>query len=83
MLEEVKGRLSDCGSAILLDSLGDARIGICSRFGREPLALYDYDKIITIFMERDGMDYEGALEFFGLNVGGLWAGDGTPVFAYL
>jgi len=33
-------------------------------------------------MERDGMDYDTASEFFHFNTLGAWAGDGTPLFLW-
>ena len=66
------------------DGFEDALIGMVSRFGMEiPVALYDRRKCLQILMERDGMDYEGAVEFFDFNVIGEMAGEGTPAFADL
>jgi hypothetical protein len=66
------------------DGFEDALIGMVSRFGMEtPVALYDRRKCLQILMERDGMDYEGAVEFFDFNVIGAWVGEGTPAFADL
>ena len=46
-----------------------------------PVALYDTAKCIAILMNRDGMSYDSAIEFFEFNVVSAWMGDGTPVFA--
>jgi len=69
--------------ALLADGLEDALIGIVERFGQPPLALYDREKCIQIFMDRDGMTWQDAEEFFQLNVIGAWVGNGTPAFATL
>lgn len=69
--------------ALLAEGFEEAFLGFFRRFGIEPIALYDYDKCISILMERDGMTYEGATEFFEYNVIGAWAGKGTPGFAIL
>jgi hypothetical protein len=66
--------------AIALDGLDEAIIGICRRFGADPLLAYGREKCIGIFMRRDGMTHEEAEEWMEFNVEGLWAGDGTPVF---
>jgi hypothetical protein len=68
---------------LLADGLEDALIGYVERFGQPALALYDRDKCIEILMTRDGMDYEGAVEFFEFNTLGAWVGEHTPVFATL
>lgn len=67
--------------ALLWDGFEDALVGICYRFNQAPLALYDKQKCLNILMNRDGMDYEGAVECFEFNTAGAWAGDGTPAYA--
>jgi len=62
------------------DGFDDAIIGVSERFGRSPVIAYDKDKCIQVLMDRDGMDYEDAIEFFNFNVIGAWVGDGTPEF---
>jgi hypothetical protein len=68
---------------LLADGFEEAFIGVVYRFGMEPVALYDRAKCIQILMERDGMTWEGAEEFFSFNVEGAWVGDRTPAFAML
>ena len=62
------------------DGFDDAIIGVSERFGRSPVIAYDKDKCIQVLMDRDGMDYEDAIEFFNFNVIGAWVGEGTPEF---
>ena len=62
------------------DGFDDAIIGVSERFGRSPIVAYDKDKCIQVLMDRDGMDYEDAIEFFNFNVIGAWVGKGTPEF---
>ena len=62
------------------DGFDDAIIGVSERFGRSPVIAYDKDKCIQVLMDRDGMDYEDAIEFFNFNVIGAWVGKGTPEF---
>ena len=66
--------------ALLADGFEDAYIGWCEVFNRPPLAAYDRDKCIEILMERDGMDYEEAEEYFDFNVIDAYEGEYTPVF---
>jgi hypothetical protein len=63
----------------LFDNIEDAFVGVAERFGMGPVATYDYNKCIEIYMQ-DGMTLEEAVEYFNFNVIGLWAGDKTPVF---
>tara|TARA_Y100000310_G_scaffold201530_1_gene201631 strand:+ start:878 stop:1162 length:285 start_codon:yes stop_codon:yes gene_type:complete len=72
---------------LLADGFEGAFIGICERFGMQPVAAYDRDKCIEIIIERSGPNeltdeeaYMEAVEFFDFNVIGAWVGDLTPVF---
>jgi hypothetical protein len=67
--------------ALLADGFEEALVGVCRRFGQNPLAAYDYDKCIEILM-RD-MSYEEAVEYFEFNVIGAYVGENTPVFLEL
>ena len=79
--EEIVAFISDQSpeEVVLFDGIEDAFVGVAERFGMGPVAAYDYDKCIQIYME-DGMTLEGAVEYFGFNTIGLWAGDKTPIF---
>lgn len=66
--------------ALLADGLEDAFVGYGYAFGNRPLAIYDEEKCIEIFMKRDGMPREDAIDFFYYNVKGAFCGDGTPIF---
>ena len=66
--------------AVVLDGLDSALVGICRRFGADPLLAYSREKCIEVFIQRDGMTHEDAEEWMEFNVEGLWAGAGTPVF---
>ena len=73
------------GQAILFPDLEGALVGICTRFGRPPVALYDRKKCLEILMERfeeaEGEDaYQMAVEWFEYNTIGTWAGEYTPAF---
>ena len=65
---------------IIADGFEDAFMGVVEQFNSEPIAVYDKQKCIDILMERDGMDWEGAMEFFDYNVQGAWVGKRTPMF---
>ena len=96
--EEIKEFLEesyyDYPDLLLADGFEDAFIGICHRFGQEPLVAYDRDKCIDILIKdfaegRENLDtldnqevdlYEEAVDYFEYNVIGSWVGDNTPVF---
>ena len=61
------------------DGLDDAIIGVVQRMGIQAIC-YDEDKVIEILMERDGMTYEEAIEYFDFNIAGAWVGESTPFF---
>lgn len=66
--------------ALTADGFDDAIIGIGELCGHPSLVAYDRDKCIQVLMDRDGMDYEEAVEFFDFNVAGAWMGENTPIF---
>lgn len=68
--------------ALICDGFDEAIIGVAERINLGPVAAYSVEKIIQILMERDGMTYEDAYEFFSYNIIGSWMGDHTPVFIY-
>jgi hypothetical protein len=66
--------------AIILDGLDDAIVGVTEEFGNGRRVLYSAEKILNILMERDGMTWEEAVEFYDYNILGLHAGEQNPVF---
>ena len=64
---------------LLADGFEDALIGYGTRFSYG-VAVYSRRKCLDILVERDGMDYEEAVEFFDFNVTGAYVGENTPVF---
>jgi len=73
--------LSNYGEDILTaDGLDDAIIGVGTRCGQPPIAVYDVSKVLDILVDRDGMTYEEAEEYFGFNIEGAWVGGQTPIW---
>ena len=66
--------------AMLADGLDGAIIGYGHQFTNAPVAIYDYDKCIEIFMKDNDWDYEDAMEWMQFNVVGAYVGPGTPIF---
>lgn len=69
-------------NALMADGFEDAIVGISERCGQPSLVVYDADKCIQILMQRDGMDYDEAVEFFSFNTLGSWVGENTPAFLW-
>lgn len=72
----------DYPDILLMDDFDDCIIGVCIRFGQEPIAAYDQWAVIRKLMEQ-GMDEEQAIEYFEFNQLGAWMGDKTPCFVEL
>ena len=68
---------------VLADGFEEAFLGVSEVFGRPPLATYNRDKCVDILVERDGMTYEEAVEYFEINVRGSWVGESTPIYLTL
>ncbi len=62
--------------AIVYTEYAEALIGVDSK-GR---ATYDLEECINILVQRDGMDYEEATEYFWFNTEGAYFGELTPLF---
>ena len=65
--------------ALFCDGYDHALVGVAERFGMNPVAAYDYDKIIQTLVDG-GCSHEEAVEFFEFNIVGAWMGENTPVF---
>lgn len=68
--------------ALFADGFESALIGEGFQFDK-PLAVYDYDKCLSILMERDGMSEDDAEDFMEFNVVNAYVGENTPVFINL
>ena len=80
--------------ALFADGFEDAVIGICERYGQDPIVAYDREKCIRILVEQIQEDlpksddpeedafnaFLEAEEYFSYNVIGSWVGENTPVF---
>ena len=66
--------------ALLCDGFDEAIIGMAERINLGPVVAYDVDKMLDIMVERDGMTYEEAIEYFDYNILGAWMGENTPVY---
>ena len=78
--------MADDQEVLQYPDLKDAIIGWAEPWdtnGTTPVRLvYSAEKCIEIFMTRDGMDREGALEWMSFNVEGGYIGPHTPIIMY-
>ena len=56
----------------------DAIVGLGHRCGCDTVVVYDYDKLVDVFMQQ-GMDEEESIEWIDYNILGAWVGDDTPI----
>jgi len=66
-------------TTLLMDGFDEAFIGWSRRINEPLLAVYNYDALIRVCVERDGMDFEEAVEYVDYNVVGAWVGEQTPI----
>ena len=67
------------------DDLDDSIIGQASIWNgnkRVEVLVYDADKMIKIFVDRDGMSEEEANEYILFNIEGAYIGEDTPVLVW-
>ena len=67
------------------DDLDDTIIGQASIWNgnkRVEVLVYDADKMIKVFMDRDGMSEEEANEYIVFNIEGAYIGEDTPVLVW-
>ena len=74
--------MQDDERMVKADGLEDAIIGIGSRINMPDVLFYSYNKCLKIFMERDGMTREEAVEWMEFNVVGAWVGETTPIYVH-
>jgi hypothetical protein len=66
-------------SIITADGFELAFLGCGYSFGGA-YAIYNFSTCMEILMQRDGMTYEEAMEYYDYNIFGSWMGDNTPIF---
>ncbi len=62
-----------------MDGFDDAIIGYSQRINDPTLAVYSWELMVKILMERDGMSDEEAMEYIDYNCLGAWVGERTPI----
>jgi len=67
--------------AVVWDDCDDAIIGAASRCAMETCLVYDYEKLVQVFL-RDGMTYEEAAEYVDFNILGAFVCERTPLIFF-
>ena len=67
------------------DGLDEAIMGMVLTYQdgeRVPVVVYSGDKIISILMKRDGMEWDDAMDFVDFNIEGAYTGKDTPMLMW-
>ena len=64
--------------AQLADGFNDSILGYDTK-GR---VIYSINSILDTLVNRDGMDYDEAQEYFGFNIDCAYVGEYTPIYMY-
>ena len=62
-------------------TLDEAFVGIATTFGEKIRAVYDINKVIDL-LQRQGMTYEEAEEYFDYKIVGSYEGEQAPIFMH-
>ena len=82
MAERSRSSMTDYEGMMMLeprDAYDGCILGVVSRFGQDDVICYDLQAVLRV-LQSDGMDGEGAREFFDFNILGAYVGSGTPCF---
>jgi hypothetical protein len=75
----MKDLIQNYDELLSMNGYDDCMMGICHRFGQEPIIAYDQKKVLAKMIDQ-GMTIEEAQEFFEYNQLGAGMGDLTPCF---
>jgi len=64
---------------MLMDNFDEALIGFSQRINEPLLAVYSWQKMVDLCVNRDKMSPEEAEEYIDYNCIGAWIGDQTPI----
>ena len=60
------------------DGCDAAIVGLGHRCSSDPVVVYDYNKLINVFIQQ-GMDEEESIEWVSYNILNAWIGEDTPI----
>jgi hypothetical protein len=65
-------------NVLLWDDCDDALLGLGGQYPAAPVAVYDYDRLVDVFIAQ-GMDRDEAVEHIEFNIACAYIGPGTPI----
>ena len=78
--EELSENFEEMGETVLfMDGFDEAFIGWSQRMNEPILAVYSWDLMVKVCVERDGMTDEEAEDYISFNCLGAWVGEQTPI----
>ena len=66
-------------TTMLMDGFDEALIGFSQRINEPLLAVYSWEKMVDVCVNRDRMSTEEAEEYINYNCIGAWIGNQTPI----
>lgn len=73
-----KRRSTPKDDTMKIEGADAAIIGYAQRCGEPVVVVYDYQRLVSVFMQG-GMDEDEAREWVEYNIIGAWLGKGTPI----
>lgn len=67
---------------IVYNDLNASLIGYAVRQGLEPVAVYDFEMLVSNFTEKQNMSMEECLEHISYNIMGAYLGERTPIILF-
>lgn len=71
--------MSEYEGLLKMDGYDDCLIGVVERFGEDSYFIYDRELVLEK-LQKGGMSYEEALEYYEFNQLGAYVGERTPAF---
>jgi hypothetical protein len=71
--------MSEYEGLLKMDGYDDCLVGVVERFGGDSYFIYDKELVLEK-LQKDGMSYEEALEYYEFNQLGAYVGERTPAF---
>jgi len=72
-----------CEEVLKADGFDNCVIGLCESANGQTVIAYDKQKMIKTMVDRDGITYEEAEEYYDYNILGSYMGSSTPVYIEL
>lgn len=65
--------------ALIFDGFDDCIIGVGCQYSKDPVLVYDEEKMVEHLVWKEGWDFEEAWDFLCFNTFCAWMGEGTPI----